>query len=67
MDNHYHLMNETLDANLSVGMRQLNSLYTQTFNRRHTRAESIRSPTLSRIKGFLVRGAGAIRPGPRTQ
>jgi hypothetical protein len=30
MDNHYHLMNETLDANLSVGMRQLNSLYTQT-------------------------------------
>jgi putative transposase len=35
MDNHYHLLIETPDANLSRGMRQLNGVYTQRFNRRH--------------------------------
>jgi putative transposase len=35
MTNHYHLLVETVDANLSVGMRQLNGLYTQRINRRH--------------------------------
>jgi REP element-mobilizing transposase RayT len=35
MHNHYHLMVETPDANLSIGMRQLNGLYTQRYNRRH--------------------------------
>jgi REP element-mobilizing transposase RayT len=35
MTNHYHLVVETLDANLSKGMRQLNGVYTQRFNRRH--------------------------------
>ena len=29
MDNHYHLLIETPDANLSKGMRQLNGGYTQ--------------------------------------
>ncbi len=37
MDNHYHLVVETADANLSKGMRQLNGVYTQYFNRRHNR------------------------------
>jgi len=37
MDNHYHLLIETPDANLSIGMRQLNGMYTQRFNRRHHR------------------------------
>ena len=37
MDNHYHLLIETPDANLSKGMRQLNGVYTQKFNRRHER------------------------------
>jgi len=37
MDNHYHLMIETPQANLSGGMRQLNGLYTQRFNRAHSR------------------------------
>lgn len=37
MDNHYHLIIETPDCNLSQGMRQLNGIYTQTFNRRHSR------------------------------
>lgn len=35
MDNHYHLMMETPEANLSDGMRQLNGVYTQRYNRRH--------------------------------
>ncbi len=29
MDNHYHLLVETPDGNLSNGMRQLNGVYTQ--------------------------------------
>lgn len=37
MSNHYHLLIETPDANLSKGMRQLNGVYTQTFNRKHNR------------------------------
>jgi len=37
MDNHYHLLIETPDGNLSLGMRQLNGVYTQRFNRRHGR------------------------------
>jgi REP element-mobilizing transposase RayT len=35
MSNHYHLLVETPDGNLSRGMRQLNGLYTQGFNRKH--------------------------------
>jgi len=37
MDNHYHLMLETPQANLSRGMGQLNGMYTQRFNRAHHR------------------------------
>ena len=37
MNNHYHLVIETPDANLSKGMRQLNGVYTQSFNRKHKR------------------------------
>ncbi|MGD0960317.1 MAG: transposase [Methylomonas sp.] len=35
MTNHYHLLAETIDGNLSRGMRQLNGLYTQKFNNRY--------------------------------
>src|SRR5512142_2829670 len=35
MNNHYHLIVETPDGNLSLGMRQLNGVYTQAFNKRH--------------------------------
>ena len=35
MTNHYHVVVETPDANLSRGMRQLNGVYTQLTNRRH--------------------------------
>ena len=37
MGNHYHLLLQTREANLAVGMRQLNGVYAQGFNRRHGR------------------------------
>lgn len=37
MGNHYHLLIETQDGNLSKGMRQLNGVYSQSFNRIHGR------------------------------
>jgi REP element-mobilizing transposase RayT len=37
MSNHYHLLVETPKANLAKGMRQLNGVYAQSFNRRHGR------------------------------
>ena len=36
MEQHYHLVVEVPEANLSRGMRQLNGVYTQYFNRRHS-------------------------------
>ncbi|MFC1824951.1 transposase [Thermodesulfobacteriota bacterium] len=33
--NHYHLLVQTPDANLSRAMRHLNGIYTQRFNKRH--------------------------------
>ena len=38
MDNHYHLVVETPDGNLSKAMRQVNAVYTQYFNRREQTA-----------------------------
>jgi putative transposase len=35
MNNHYHLLIETPDPNLSRGMRHLNGVYTQRINRSH--------------------------------
>jgi REP element-mobilizing transposase RayT len=37
MGNHYHLLIETPDGNLSKGMRELNGVYTQGFNQRYRR------------------------------
>jgi putative transposase len=37
MENHYHLLIETLNGNLSQGMRELNGVYTQGFNQRNRR------------------------------
>ena len=37
MSNHYHLLVETPEANLSRGMRHLNGVYTQRFNHAHRR------------------------------
>ena len=47
----YHLMIETPDANLSRGMRQLNGVYTQTFNRAHGRVGHVFQ---GRYKAILV-------------
>jgi hypothetical protein len=41
MDNHYHLILETLEGNLSRGMRQLNGIYTQKYNWRYTKTGHI--------------------------
>jgi hypothetical protein len=41
MDNHYHLLIETAESNLSKDMRQLNGVYTQRFNRWHGRVGHI--------------------------
>jgi hypothetical protein len=51
MSNHYHLLVETPDANLSKGMRQLNGVYTQTFNRAHGRVGHVFQ---GRYKAILV-------------
>lgn len=51
MTNHYHVVVETPDANLSRGMRQLNGVYTQRFNRRHERVGHVFQ---GRYKGILV-------------
>jgi REP element-mobilizing transposase RayT len=37
MTNHYHLLIETIEGNLSKGMRQLNGVYSLKYNHRHGR------------------------------
>ncbi len=51
MDNHYHLLVQTPDANLSKGMRQLNGVFTQMSNRRHKRVGHLFQ---GRFKAILV-------------
>ena len=51
MDNHYHLLIQTPDGNLSKGMRQLNGVTTQTSNRRHHRVGHLFQ---GRFKAILV-------------
>jgi REP element-mobilizing transposase RayT len=51
MENHYHLLIETPEGNLSIGMRQLNGVYTQAFNRRHGRVGHLFQ---GRFKAILV-------------
>ena len=51
MGNHYHLLLETPEANLSKALRQLNGVYTQAFNRRHGRVGHVLQ---GRFKAILV-------------
>ena len=51
MDNHFHLVVETPDGNLSNTMRQLNGVYTQAFNRRHQRVGHVLQ---GRFKAIIV-------------
>ena len=51
MDNHYHLLIQTPDSNLSKGMRQLNGVFTQASSRRHRRVGHLFQ---GRFKAILV-------------
>jgi putative transposase len=51
MTSHYHLVIETLDPNLSRGMRQLNGVYTQQFNQHHGRVGHVFQ---GRYKAILI-------------
>ncbi len=57
MGNHYHLLVETPEPNLSRGMRQLNGVYTQRFNRRH---RSVGHVFQGRYKAILVERQGYL-------
>ncbi|WP_245731841.1 transposase [Thiocapsa roseopersicina] len=51
MTNHYHVVVETPEGNLSKGMRQLNGVFTQRVNRRHGLVGHLLQ---GRFKGILV-------------
>ena len=51
MNNHYHLIIETPETNLSSGMRDLNGIYTQRFNKRHNTTGHVFQ---GRFKAFVV-------------
>lgn len=51
MDNHYHIVIETIEGNLSQGMRQLNGVFTQKTNRRHKRVGHVFQ---GRFKAIIV-------------
>ena len=51
MDNHYHVLLETAEGKLSKGMRHLNGVYTQYFNRQHNRVGHVFQ---GRFKAILV-------------
>jgi len=51
MTNHYHIVVETVEGNLSQGMRQLNGVYSQYFNHTHHRVGHVFQ---GRYKGALV-------------
>jgi len=51
MTNHYHLLIETPQPNLSRGMKHLNGVYTQWFNRRHSRSGPL---VQGRFKSIVV-------------
>jgi REP element-mobilizing transposase RayT len=57
MTNHYHLVVETVDGNLSKGMRQLNGVFTQASNRRHGRVGHLFQ---GRFKAILVDKEGYL-------
>lgn len=56
--NHYHLLLQTLEPNLSAAMRHLNGVYTQSFNRRHQRCGHVLQ---GRFGAQLVDGDAYLR------
>ena len=61
MGNHYHMVVEIIEGNLAKGMRQLNGVYTQYFNRTHQRVGHVFH---GRYKGILVEEVDVQRPLP---
>jgi len=57
MDNHFHIVVETVDGNLSAGMRQLNGVYTQWHNRTHDRVGHVFQ---GRFKAVMVQREGYL-------
>lgn len=51
MDNHYHFVLQTRQANLSLLMRHINGVYTQAYNRRHDKVGHLFQ---GRFKAILV-------------
>lgn len=59
MSDHYHLVIETPEGNLSIGMRELNGGYTQRFNRRYV----MQGPVMQgRFKAILVERESHLLP-----
>ena len=59
MESHYHLVVECPQANLSKGMRQLNGVYTQHYNRRHGQEGPLFQ---GRFKSILFEAKGYLLP-----
>jgi putative transposase len=57
MPNHYHLVVQTPEPNLSRGMHRLNGVYTQRLNRRHDRVGHLFQ---GRFKAILVEREGHL-------
>lgn len=63
MTNRYHLVVETVEGNLSLGMRQLNGNYTQTVNGTHGHQ---RAPRAGVAANRLAAGA-ILEPAPAVE
>jgi REP element-mobilizing transposase RayT len=69
MSNHYHMLVQTPDANLSKSMRHLNGVYTQRYNSRHEcdgqlfrgRYKSILIDTDRTVRSVCVRMSKSLR------
>mgnify|MGYP002664125683 CR=1 FL=1 len=57
MSNHYHFVVETIEGNLSQGMRHLNGVYTQHVNRAHQRVGHVFQ---GRYKAVMVEKEGHL-------
>jgi REP element-mobilizing transposase RayT len=68
MGNHYHLLAQTPEPNLARGMRQLNGVYAQSFNRRHARVGHLLqgrySARLVQADGYLLAATRYIVRNP---
>ena len=68
MVNHFHIVVETIDGNLSAGMRQLNGVYTQWHDRTHSRVSHVHQGRFKAIiaqrEAYLLELARYMVPNP---